>query len=94
LCFYILQRSFPHFVGRLVTYPKEGAIVNQAISGYNLWITFEGTLRGNIVPNYRNIIDEINEAFFDMAAWFYTEKIILDKQTYQKYKINDTSSVQ
>ena len=60
--YYVLQKEFPHFLGRIVTSPVPNAIVNCPVAGYNLWVTFNGTLRGNIIPDYKNIIDEINIA--------------------------------
>jgi len=91
--YYILQKAFPHMVGRLVTFPIEGALANEPISGYNLWITWNSTLRGNYIPDYRNFDKEIAMVFAQMSAWFYAERIIMDKNRFKKFKINkDVSS--
>jgi len=88
LQYYILQKAFPHMVGRLVTFPIEGALANEAIAGYNLWITWNGCLRGNVIPNYTNFDKEIANVFFNMSAWFYAERIVMDKSRFKKFKIN------
>ena len=88
LQYYILQRAFPHFVGRISAIPIEGALANEAIAGYNLWVTFNGTLVSNLIPNYRNIQEEISQVFFSMAAWFYAERVVMDKSRFKKFKIN------
>lgn len=87
LQYYILQRDFPHFVGRIVYTPVEGAIANEPIAGYNMWVTFANTLRGNFLPSYKNIKDEINSVMFSMSAWFYSERILIDKDRFKKFKI-------
>jgi len=88
LCYYILQKYFPHFSGLLVANrPIDGAIVNAPIAGYNLFITFNGTLRGNIIPNYKNIQEEIITVFEDMSSWYLINRILLNEKLYRKFKI-------
>lgn len=90
--YYILQRGFPHFLGKIVTSPIEGSIINAPISKHNLWVTFNGTLRGNMIPNYKDIKNEIANTFTEMANFYYTEKIQPNEKSYHKFKINDTGS--
>lgn len=90
--YYILQKAFPHFCGRITEQPIDGAIINQPIAGYNLWIAFNYTIRGKMIPDYKNIMDEIEDIFFKMSVWFYTERIVTDKQRYKKFKINEPAS--
>lgn len=90
--YFILQRGFPHFLGQIVTAPISGAIINSPISKHNLWVTFRGTIRGNMIPNYKDIKDEINNTFTEMANFYYLEKIKPNENSYQKFRINDTSS--
>jgi hypothetical protein len=87
LKYYILQRDFPHYLGVIVTIPMEGAISNEAIPGYNMWVSFAGVLRGNYIPDYRNTMDEINSVFSNMAAWFWAERIQENPKKYEKFKI-------
>ena len=87
LQYYILQRDFPHYVGRIVVSPKQGALINQSIAGYNLWVCFDGTLRGNFIPSYSTVTEEISNVYFNMAAWFYSERIVMDKNRFKKFKI-------
>lgn len=92
LQYYILQREFPHFCGLISHYPKEGDLANQSISGYSLWITFSGTIRGQIIPSYTNIAKEINSVFESMASWFYANRILTDKKRFEKFKIKNNDS--
>jgi hypothetical protein len=93
LQYYILQRAFPHFVGRISASPIEGALSNEPISGYNLWVTFNGTLVGNLIPNYVNIQKEISNVYFSMAAWFYAERIVMDKGRFKRFKIKNNDNI-
>lgn len=96
LQYYILQREFPHFVGILVSQPVEHSLAQSPISGHYLWVAFAGTLRGNIIPGYQDIQNEIESVFQNMAAWYYTNRIEPDLKKYRKWKIqsNDTKPVQ
>jgi hypothetical protein len=93
LQYYILQRAFPNFVGRITRTPVDGALINQPISGYDLYVTFAGTIQGNIVPDYRNIQQEIQNVYIKMAAWFWTERIIMDDKKFKKFKIKTDDKV-
>ena len=95
-CFYVLQKAFPHFSGLIVTVPVEGAIINVPISGHILYITFNYTLRGKMIPDYRVIQKEISEVFFDMAKWYYENIISKNPQRYKNFKIvkNDSTAIQ
>jgi hypothetical protein len=95
LQYYVLQRAFPHFVGMVSSSPVEGTW-QSPIAGYNLWMIFSGTLRGNLIPNYKNISDEIQEILDRMASWYYSTRIITDQKKYKKFKImsNVSSRVQ
>lgn len=92
LCFYILQKKFPHYTGLLVTNPREGALVNAPIPSYNLWITFAGCLNGNFIPGYADVLVEIEGVFRDMANWYYENRLLDNPKKYAKFKIqtNDT----
>jgi hypothetical protein len=91
--YYVLQRAFPHFVGRISPVPIEGALANEPVAGYNLYVTFNGTLVGNLIPNYRNIQAEISSVFLSMALWFHAERVLLDTSRFKKFKIkNDVDS--
>lgn len=90
LCYYILQRDFPHYMGVISTRPRKYLVEAHPISGYYMWIVFDGTLRGKQVPSYTNVIDEINESISKMAIWYLQTVILPKKEKYKKYKINDT----
>lgn len=85
--YFILQRAFPHMIGKISTFPKEKAIVNAPIAGYNLYVTFDGCLQGNVLPSYRNIDKEVQNVFENMAAWFWSERIVGSEKKFEKFKI-------
>ena len=93
LQYFILQKAFPHFVGVLTYLPVDNRIIPSIpISGYNLWVTFNGTLRGNMIPTYNNIDKEAMEALNAMAIWFYQNRILPDEKRYKKFKIQPNVS--
>ena len=86
LCFYILQKAFPHYCGILTTSPIDGALANAPIAGYRLWISFHGTILGNMIPSYNDVVDEINNVLFDMAQWYALNRL-KDNKKYDKFKV-------
>lgn len=88
LCFYILQKAFPHYVGLLVAgHPTQGALCNSPIAGYNLWISFSGCLQGNVIPSYKDVLVEITNVFTEMSNWYYINRIVAEPKRYLKFKI-------
>lgn len=92
LQYYVLQRDFPHYLGVVSSVPVFNIVSPAPLSGYNLWVVFKGTLRGNMIPSYQNVGDEISNVLGVMALWYYTDRILMDKKKYKKFKINDTST--
>jgi len=93
LQYYILQRNFPHYVGRLSSFPVEGAICQSPLPGYNLWIVFSGTINGNFIPSFPNEIVNIQLIFDNMAVWFHSERVLMDKKRYNKFKIVSDATI-
>jgi hypothetical protein len=87
LQYYVLQRAFPHYIGVVLNNPGSGLIGQSAIPGYTLWVVFDGTLMGNMIPNYRNVANEIQTVLDNMAAWYWSDRIILNEKKYSKFKI-------
>lgn len=81
---YVLQRDYPNYIGVVNFRPIETTICQQPIAGYNLWVNFNGSLRGNMMPLDKGSLKEMEEIFFNMACWFYTE---MDTIKYESYKI-------
>lgn len=93
LCFFILQKTHPNYIGLLVASPVEGAIINVPIPNYNLWITFAGTLVGNYIPAVNGVLSDMDILYHDMASWYFTNRVNGVKK-YDKFKIkNDANSV-
>jgi hypothetical protein len=91
LQYFILQREFPHYIGFISTYPKESIVYPIQITGYYLWVAFAGTLRGNLVPNYKSVSEDINLILNDMAVWYYANRIVTNPKKYKKFKYDTIS---
>ncbi len=96
LQFYVLQKEFPHYVGYISAVKKENVIAQCPISEYNLYVVFCGTIRGNFIPSYKNIVEEIEASVISMANWYKENRILTNQKRYEKFKIknNDTASIQ
>lgn len=87
LQYYILQREFPHFIGKISEFPDKVLVFSFPVAGYNLWVSFGYTLRGKYIPSYPNVEKEIQQCLSDMALWFLDNRINQDKKRYAKFKI-------
>jgi len=92
LQYYILQKDFPHLVGRLDAKPSEGSWCSP-VAGYNLWVVFNYTLRGKMIPSYKNISEQISAVLDSMATWFFAQRILLEEKKYKKFKIKQDDSI-
>lgn len=92
LAYFILQRAYPNYIGCLVAYPIEKSIINTPIAGYHLYITFDGVLAGNYIPAYKDVYDEIQSVFMEMARWYLSNRIMIDEKKYKKWKLNVSSA--
>lgn len=87
LQYYILQREFPHYLGVIKSTPTEGILMQTPISGHYLWVAFAGTLRGNMIPGYKEVYNEMESVFTAMAEWYYLNRIKPNEKKYKKWKI-------
>lgn len=85
--YYILQREYPHYCGRIAYYPTGGSICEVPITGHNLYVSFGGVLRGNFAPAYPKVEEEINHVFHAMALWFYENRVLKEPKRYKKWAI-------
>lgn len=88
LLYYILQRSFPHYEAVLLLNPRPGALAQTPIAGYHLWVTVIGTLRGGMIPSYKNVVEEMQVISNEMAFFYLNERIMPDEKKYKKWRIN------
>jgi len=93
LQYYVLQREFPHYVGRISPYPIENHICQAALPGYNLWVAFDGVLRGNFMPSFPNELKNMQFVFENMATWFHSERVLADPKKYKKFKIESNATI-
>jgi hypothetical protein len=88
LQYYILQREFPHYIGVIRTIPLARSLVEVHVSGYNLYLSFAGTLRGNMIPSFKDAIKEMVIVYQNMATWYLDNRITKDEKRFKKFKIN------
>jgi hypothetical protein len=92
LQFFVLQKAHPHYLGKVTASPKQGLIPSVPMAGYSLYIEFCGTLRGRMIPSYKDVVDEINAEMGNMATWYYQNRITADEKRYKKFKIQPKDS--
>lgn len=92
LQYYILQKDFPHIIGVVANRPAEGNWYSP-IAGYYLYVVFNYTLRGKMIPSYKNISEEISSVLDKMATWYLAERILFDEKRYKKFKIKQDVSI-
>jgi hypothetical protein len=90
LGYYILQREFPHYIGIISEHSKESVVPSIQITNYYLWVIFNGTLRGNLIPGYKNIAEDIKFVVNDMAIWYYAMRIVPNEKKYKKFKYDSS----
>ena len=84
--YFILQKLFPHLLCKILEMPIVNVFQPVPINEYDLYIIFNGTLRGLQLPSYKNIGDEIKDVMHDMADWFYNNRILKNEKKYKKWK--------
>ena len=84
--YYILQKDFPHIKCLLNNYPTRNLYQAIPILGYNIWIVFDGTLRGNMLPGYKDIDEEVKKVMQDMSDWYYINRVLRFPKRYKKLK--------
>lgn len=86
--YYVLQRAFPHFIGRIDTQISDNRMISPIpITGHSMWLSFAGTIQGNMIPSYHNIDKELVSVLSDMATWFYAQRISTNPNRYKKWKL-------
>lgn len=93
LLYYILQKEHPHYLG-VIAYGVIENKIQVPITEHNLYVTFAGTLRGNFIPSYRDVVKQIEGTMTSMALWFYSERILKEPKKYNKFKLNASSTNQ
>ncbi|MES2287390.1 MAG: hypothetical protein V4547_16980 [Bacteroidota bacterium] len=93
LCYYILQKAYPHFIGIISVGQLENSLCSIPIANYNLYVNFHATLVGRFLPSYKDVLEDIELSMAGMADWFYHNRILADYKKYNKFKIlNDTTN--
>jgi len=84
--YYILQKAFPNYVGRIQNVADLDSICCISIPGYSLHINFAGRIDGNFIPNHKGALEDINNIFVQMAEWYLKERINKQMDRYSKFK--------
>lgn len=87
---YILQKNFPHYIGKLTSNPQEG-ISQYPITGYRLYISFAGTLIGKYINSDRFSVRELHPILADMGNFILEMHILKHQEDYEKFKIRNTN---
>lgn len=72
---YILQRNFPNYIGR-VTSKLERQIAQYPVAGYDLYISFAGTLNGNFIQMDKFAMQDAQEIMSEMSSFYCTKKFL------------------
>jgi len=87
LCYYILQKAYPHFIGIISVGQLEGTLCSMPVGNYNLYVNFYGTLVGKFLPSYKDVLQDIEVAITGMSDWFYYNRVLTEPKKYEKFKI-------
>lgn len=90
LCYFILQKSHPHYVGIISVGKLNDVLSSVPIAGYQLFVNFDGCLIGNFVPSYLDVIKDIDRVMRSMSDWYLANRIITDEKKYSKFKLQMT----
>lgn len=83
---YILQKNFPHYIGKLTTNSQEG-ISQYPIAGYRLYVCFVGTLIGKYINSDKFSVQELYPILEDMGNFVSEKHILKHEKYYEKYKV-------
>ena len=84
--YFILQKEYPHYLGRIVEFPTGKKITYASVGQYNLYVEYYGTIMGNFVPIFDGVILEMQLALEKMADWFLENRILTEPKKYKKFK--------
>ncbi len=87
LQYYILQRDYPHYVARISYKPSTESLMCVPVTDHLLWLIFDGVLAGNYIPAHPSVKQELAEVFFNMATWFYSNRIVGNESKYKKWRV-------
>ena len=87
LRYFILQKDFPHFMMVISEQPIKKIFLPVPINGYKLWVVFHGCLRGNVIPSYHDVDEELRVIMSDMADWYLNNRILTNEKKYKKWKL-------
>lgn len=85
--YFILQKTFPHYKCRITKIPITNIFEPVAISKYNLWVVFAGTIQGNMLPVTNEFEKLVLITMQDMATWFLENRIEKDLKRFKKWLI-------
>lgn len=88
LCYYILQKAHPNYVGIIANGILEKALSYAVVPGYSLYVNFAGTIQGNFIPHHQFVLEEIGIVMTAMSDWFLYNRIATDLKKYNKFAIN------
>lgn len=87
LQYHIVKKDFPHWCGVILESIPDHSIANFPIAGYRLYLVFNYTLRGRMIPDYQDVMKEIQSFCEHAATWYLSNRIEGNVGKYRKFKI-------
>jgi len=87
LCYYILQKEYPHYIGLISVGQMENVLASMPVGNYNLYVNFYGCLVGKFLPSYKDVIQDIEASLIGMAEWFYYHRVLTEPKKYEKFRL-------
>ena len=84
---YILQKLFPHYIGRIQYQPEPNPFIQGQIPFYHIYIVFNGTLSGNKILLTDAWQHQLTTIWNEMCQWYREERIEKSPARFKKYKI-------
>jgi hypothetical protein len=88
LCYYILQKALPNYVGIISISPLPDSLANAPVGGYSLYVNFHGVIQGHYVPSYKDVMNDITVTMWNMAEWFLNNRVLNDPKKYSKFSLS------
>lgn len=84
---YILQKRFPHYIGRIQFHPEANPLIQGQIPFYHIYIVFNGALSGNRLLLNDAWQEQIKNIWDEMCKWYREERVEKQPDRFKKYKM-------
>ncbi len=88
LCYFILLRKWPYYIGKVIPYYQPDAIAIANVPAHSLWVVYDGVIEGRYFPSNGAMKDELKEVFQKMAEWYYANRILTNPKKFKKWALS------